>query len=91
LSRIAAFSFYRHRCYDSIFGTGPEKRDNEADLIPITHPGFSKVIQLDLDILYGTLGILRVTIESVYPDYLRLFGLVSGSLAFFLPLAKLQK
>jgi len=73
------------------FGSGTKEGNDEANLIHIIHEGFSEIVLLNLDILYETLGVFRVTIERVYPKALRLFGLVRGSLAIPLPLAKLQK
>ena len=59
------------------FGSSSKKRNDEADLIHVIHNGFPKIIQLNLNILYKTLGILRVTIKWLYPKSLGLFGLVS--------------
>jgi len=73
------------------FGSSRKEGNDEANLIHVILAVFSAIVQLNLDILYETLGVLRVTIERVNPKTLRLFGLVSGSLAIPLPLAKLQK
>jgi len=59
------------------FGSGSKKRNDEADLIYVIYKRFSIIIQLNLNILYQTLGILRVTIKRVYPKSLGPFGLVS--------------